>query len=89
MNNEKNDKEAWWQPAIIMFAKFSSWIFFPIIIGVPLGRWLDKVYGTAPLLFIIAMGISFLISIFGLVMEVNKEYQKIEKENKNNSNIKK
>ncbi len=75
-----NSGQAWWQPAMIMFLRFSSWIFAPILIAVFVGKWLDKKYDTEPILFLVTVGFAFLISIFGLVKNVKKEYGKIEKE---------
>lgn len=85
-NLEQKKNAAWWQPSLVLFAKFSGWIAAPVIIAAFLGRWLDKKYGTEPLLFLITVGFAFLISMFGLVKTVKEEYEKIEKDNieKNN-----
>jgi len=66
-----------------IFARFSAWILFPLLIGIPLGQWLDKKYGTEPWLFLISVGISFIISTLGLILIAVKEFQKIEKEENN------
>jgi MFS-type transporter involved in bile tolerance (Atg22 family) len=79
---DKN-KKAWWQPAIIIFARFSVWIFVPVILGAFLGKWLDKKYSTEPILFLVIVGVAFLISMFGLIRGVMEEYKKIEKEANN------
>ncbi len=79
-NRRFQNQKAWWQPAVIMFLRFSSWIFAPILIAVFIGKWLDKKYDTEPVLFLVTVGFAFLISIFGLVKNVKKEYGKIEKE---------
>ncbi|MCG2690595.1 AtpZ/AtpI family protein [Candidatus Parcubacteria bacterium] len=84
-NSEHNKNAAWWQPSLILFAKFSGWIAAPVIIAAFLGRWLDKKYGTEPLLFLATVGFAFLISMLGLVKTVKEEYRKIEKENKKNN----
>ncbi len=73
----KNQK-AWWQPAVIMFARMSAWIAIPVISALFLGRWLDKKYNTEPIFFLAIVGFAFLISIFGLVKIVKEEYRKIE-----------
>jgi F0F1-type ATP synthase assembly protein I len=91
MNEQKsNDKQevkpAWWQPAIMMFARLSGWIIAPVLIATLAGRWLDNKYGTEPWMFIGVVGVAFVISIVGLVIEAGKEYAKIEKTNKKNSN---
>jgi len=50
---EKQDT-AWWQPAVIMFAKFSGFITVPLLLGVFIGRYLDKRYDSEPWLFLIS-----------------------------------
>ena len=76
-------KGAWWQPAVMMFIRFSSWIFAPVIIAIFIGKWLDNKYQTAPWLFLATVGFAFLISIFGLIKTVKEEYSKIEKAGNN------
>jgi len=74
----KNDK-AWWQPALIMFARMSGWIAVPVIIGAFLGKWLDEKYNSEPWFFLITVGVSFIISMFGLAKVTIEEYKKINK----------
>ncbi|MDP2830449.1 MAG: AtpZ/AtpI family protein [bacterium] len=81
-NSEQKKNVVWWQPPLVLFAKFSGWIAAPVIIAAFLGRWLDKKYGSEPLLFLATVGFAFLISMLGLVKTVKEEYNKIEKENK-------
>jgi len=73
----KNDS---WSLALKVMANISGWIAFPVIIGLFLGRWLDKRFGTEPWLFLATIGICFIISIYGLVINSLKEFKKIEKE---------
>jgi len=82
-NDSKNEakKEAWWQPAIILFFRFSAWIVAPVLLGVFVGKWLDRKYDSEPWLFLLSVGIAFVISMFGLIYSVVKEYARIEKEN--------
>ncbi|MEA3464012.1 MAG: AtpZ/AtpI family protein [Patescibacteria group bacterium] len=91
-NNNKpsknNSEQAWWQPAMVMFARMSAWIAIPVISALFVGRWLDKRYNTEPILFLVIVGFAFLISIFGLVKIVKEEYGKIEKNNQNIKNLK-
>lgn len=75
---EDNSKQAWWQPALILFAKFSGWIIVPVIAGALIGKWLDDRYGTDPWIFLTSVGFAFLISMFGLIKNVGEEYRKIE-----------
>lgn len=75
---EQNNKQAWWQPAILIFAKLSVWIAAPVLIGAFAGKWLDKKYGTEPWLFLGSVGFAFFISMVGLVIEAKKEFRKID-----------
>jgi len=75
--------EAWWQPALILFARLSAWIVMPILIGIYIGKWLDKKYNSEPWLFLGSVGVAFIISMFALITFTIKEYKKIEKESKN------
>jgi F0F1-type ATP synthase assembly protein I len=83
MKNQRiseNGQKAWWQPALALFARMSGWIFFPILAGIFLGRWLDKKFGTDPWFFLGVLGISFIISIAGIAKISLDEYKKIEEE---------
>jgi len=73
----KNDS---WSLALRVMANISGWIAFPVIIGLFLGRWLDRHFGTDPWLFLTTIGVCFLISIYGLVINALKEFKKIEKD---------
>ncbi|MDP2708586.1 MAG: AtpZ/AtpI family protein [bacterium] len=75
----KPNQAAWWQPAILMFAKLSAWIAVPIIIALYLGKWLDQKYDSAPWLLLALIGAAFVISMAGLVKEAAAEYRKIDK----------
>ena len=75
----KNNQTAWWQPALMMFAKLSGWIAAPIIIALYLGKWLDSRYGSAPRLLLASIGVAFVVSVIGLVKETVREYKKIDK----------
>jgi F0F1-type ATP synthase assembly protein I len=79
--NIKNErkKEAWWQSALLMFARLSAWIAVPIIAAIFIGDWLDKKYHTEPWFFLGATAIAFIISIIGLVKNASEEYKKINK----------
>jgi F0F1-type ATP synthase assembly protein I len=69
-----------WSLALRTMAQISGWIAFPVIVGLFLGKWLDKKYGTEPWLFLTTIGVCFLISIYGLIINALKEFKKIEAE---------
>jgi len=73
----KNDT---WNAALRITANIFGWIAFPIIIGLYLGKWLDKRYGTEPWLFLGTIAVCFLISMYGLVANALKEFKKAEKD---------
>ena len=81
---KQNDTKApWWQPGILLFARLSVWIAGPVILAIFLGRWLDKKYHTEPWLFLLTVGLAFIISMFGIVRDTMKEMKRIEKEDQN------
>lgn len=60
----------------------TAWIVGPVLVGVMVGNWLDQKYNTAPWLFLISVGVCFIISMFGLIRSALTEFQNIEKESK-------
>jgi F0F1-type ATP synthase assembly protein I len=80
--NQEN-KNNWWQPALATFARLSSWIIAPVIIGLIIGRWLDQKYNTEPWLFLATTGFAFFVSMYGLIKETIKQYKKLESDSKN------
>lgn len=78
-NIKSNEKKAWWQPALIIFFKFSGWIAAPVIIATFIGKWLDKKYATEPWLFLASVGAAFIISIIGIIINALNEFKKIDK----------
>jgi F0F1-type ATP synthase assembly protein I len=74
-----------WTSALRILGNLSVWIAFPVLIGVVIGKWLDRRYGTEPWLFLGTIGVAFLISMYGLAVNALKEYKRVEREyNKNN-----
>lgn len=91
MENNPNESKnsTWWRPSLILFGKLSSWIVAPIIVGMIFGKYLDKRFDSEPIMLIMVVGFSFLISMYGLIKETMKEYRKIEKDLENKKNSKK
>ncbi len=83
---KSNQPAAWWQPAVILFVRFSAWIALPVLAGAFLGKWLDRKYDSEPWLFLTCVGLSFFISMFGLIKNVVREYKRIEKEEREKKN---
>lgn len=85
-NSKEGNKKAWWQPALIVFARMSGWIVFPVLAGLFLGKWLDGKLGTDPWLFLAVIGLAFAISVIGLVKTAREELGKMEEEDKDKNN---
>ena len=60
-----------------IFSQVSTWIVFPIIGALIIGKALDTSYGTAPVIFLVSTGAAFLISIFGIVRVAIKYARKL------------
>ena len=82
MQPKKTSDAPWWQPAILVFVRLSAWIVAPVILGLFIGKWLDRQFNTEPWLFLATTGFAFLISMFGIVKNTITEFKKIEKEAK-------
>lgn len=65
---------------MILFGRLSGWIAGPVILAVFLGKWLDKKYNSEPWLFLLSVGVAFMISSFGIVRDSISEMDKIKKE---------
>jgi len=69
MENEDNkiDKRPLdWRPGMLLFAKVSGYIAFPVIFALYLGKYLDGKFHTDPWIFLILTGVAFLVSIFSI-----------------------
>lgn len=82
-NNPKNnqafkDGKYSFGPFLVMFTKMSGWIVSPVLVAIFLGRWLDGKYGTEPWLFLLCVGVAFLISTSGLIINASKIYRDID-----------
>lgn len=73
-------KKEIWSQALTIMAKLTGWIAFPVIIATFVGQWLDGRYGTGPWLFLASIGVSFIVSMYGLTTNALNEFKKIEKE---------
>ena len=79
MNSKKEEtKMLWWQPSLVLFGRLSGWIGGPIIFALFLGKWLDGKYGTAPKLFLLCVGVAFVVSMLGIVKDATVAMKKID-----------
>ena len=82
-HEKSNDQEvSWWQPSLILFGRLSGWIAFPVIIALFVGKWLDQRYQTEPWLFLLSVGIAFILSSFGIVKEASKAMKSLSEDSK-------
>ncbi len=79
---EISGQRVWWQPALAIFYSASGWILAPLLLGLFLGKWLDRRYDTAPWIFLATTMIAFLISMFGLIRNAMRAFKQIEGEDK-------
>ena len=78
MEKKKSDSNDWVEPLKI-FSRLSAWIVFPVLLGALLGKWLDRKYNCSPRWFLIVIGLSFVVSMGGLIKNTLEEYKNIEK----------
>jgi hypothetical protein len=71
----KNKKDnQWYKPAMIFYAKVTSWIIFPLLVFLLIGRYIKNSTGNQ-VFFLLCLMISFGITCFGIYREI-KIYQK-------------
>jgi uncharacterized membrane protein YfcA len=78
MEDNKKLEKPWWRDGMIIFVKVSSYIAVPIILASFLGKFLDKKYNTANLLFYIFIALAFLSTIYLIWKEMKIYKKKIE-----------
>jgi len=76
-----------WGSALRVLANISAWVAFPVLLGIFLGRWLDRRFDTAPWLFLITIGVCFLVSMYGLVINAQREFKRIEDLSKKSGSV--
>jgi len=85
-SKSKDNQIRWWQPSMVLFMRLSGWIAGPVIVALFVGRRLDRKYQTDPWLFLLAVGLAFILSLIGIVREstitMNKISQSSEKKEK-------
>lgn len=67
---------------LVLFAKISAWVAFPIIIALYFGKWLDSKTGNENLFFLICTGIAFVVSMIGITRETLKYIENIKNDSK-------
>jgi F0F1-type ATP synthase assembly protein I len=70
--NKKNDN--WWRPVLFFYIKTTSWIIFPLVIGILGGQYVSKSVGSQVIFFVFVI-LGFLITCLGIYREI-KQYKK-------------
>jgi hypothetical protein len=74
---ENKNKTPWWEPAVALFGRVSSWVVVPIVLALVGGKALDKHFETTPILFLSLTALAFIISCYGIVRIVSKYIKNI------------
>ena len=82
MKNDKKGKKFWWQEAVTFFYAITGWIVAPIILALVIGNYLDQKYETESKYLLICVGIAFVISNVGLILQVIKYKKQISLEDR-------
>ncbi len=83
-----DNKNDWWKPGIIVFAKVSTAIVVPIIVALPIGKYLDTKYGTTPWIFLGLTLVAFGVSIMGIWKCIKEYLDKLKNEEIDKKEIK-
>jgi len=72
-----------------LFGELTAWVAGPIIVAVFVGDWLDERYNKSPWIFLISIGIAFIITNIAVVKksiqamnEISSNSKKTEKNKK-------
>ncbi len=75
-------KENIWHRPLIVFARISTWIVFPIVGSLLLGRWLDQKFSSGQTMFLLLAGISLILTILGIWIEMKRYIKEMELEDR-------
>ena len=77
------DNNSIWRPVILFYAKTTSWIIFPLILGIFLAKYISNNTSSQILFFVIII-LGFIITCFGIYKEVKIYKKNLEIEDKKN-----
>ncbi len=83
-----DNKNDWWKPGIIVFAKVSTAIAVPIIVALPIGKYLDNRYQTTPWIFLGLILVAFGVSIMSIWKCIKEYLDKLKNEEIDKKEIK-
>ncbi len=74
---------AWLKPVMIFYGKTTSWIVFPLVFGLLLGKYVGQ---SNQFLFLVFFFVGFGITCFGIYREIKKYKKDLEKDTQQNGN---
>ena len=77
----ENKNNSIWRPVILFYAKTTSWIIFPLILGIFLAKYISNNTSSQILFFVIII-LGFIITCFGIYKEVKIYKKNLEIEDK-------
>ncbi len=69
---------------LVLFFKLNIWIIAPVLGSILLGKWLDGKMETGSKFTMILIGVAFVFSMIGLIVESKKAAKEIDKIGKEN-----
>lgn len=67
-----------WKLALFLFVRMSGWVGFPVVFSLVVGKFLDKKFGTDPIIFLSLTGLAFVVSVLGILRESKKILEDIK-----------
>ena len=61
-----------------LFGDITTWIALPIVGALILGKFLDRRFGTEPILLLVSAGLAFCLSAYGIIKTVRGYTEKLK-----------
>lgn len=84
--NYDQNKDLWWRPALIFYAKTTGWVIFPLILAVSIWKYFGSSLGSQVVFFILIL-LGFLVTCFGIYREIKIYKINLEKAEKEKENL--
>ena len=76
--SSKESNKVWLKPVLIFYIKTTSWIIFPLVLGLLAGKYVGKSFGSQSLFFAFIMA-GFGITCSGIYKEIKKYKKSLDK----------
>ena len=73
----KNSQNILAIPGVSLALSMSGWLVGPVIIATVIGNSLDQRYGTKPWLFLVSLGLGFVVTTVGIVKNATEAIKSI------------